>query len=181
MKSIYFAGHMIINDNNEIDMDNDYRACILGDRANQIVNSFVEPIPLTPIYGYGYPSFYYADADGNPSIASDLIIKTERRTLKETDILVAYLGTKPTAGTLGEIMYASLNGTETYIYYEPSKTDSLIYQTNQWYPIMMAKAELGDRCHIKEIKSVHHFLDELYVDFGIVTEKYPTIKILEEV
>ena len=107
-KNIYFAGHMEIDfENKEIsNLTKDYRCCIVD--SDKILMPF-DPIPLNDKYSYGWPSFYYADEDGNPSLSSNLILEKEFAIIPTIDIMVAFLQEEITAGTIGEIMYAAFN------------------------------------------------------------------------
>lgn len=172
-KNIYFAGHMEIDfENKELsNLTKDYRCCIVD--SDEILMPF-DPIPLNDEYAYGWPSFYYADENGNPSLSSRLILKKEFAIIPTIDILVAFLQEEITAGTIGEIMYAAQNKKPMYIYYLPSPTESELYHTNQWYVIGMAEKINPGNVHVKEVGSISGLLDQLYEDFGIKALRYPT-------
>lgn len=171
-KNIYFAGHMEIDfENKELsNLTKDYRCCLVD--SEKILMPF-EPIPLNDEYNYGWPSFYYADEKGEPSLSSELILKKEFAIIPTIDILVAFLQKEITAGTIGEIMYAAQNKKPMYIYYLPSPTESLLYHTNQWYVIGMAEKINPGNVHVKEVSSISDLLDQLYKDFNIKALRYP--------
>lgn len=165
-KNIYFAGHMEIDFENK-EMSNlarDYRCCIVD--SERILMPF-DPIPLNDEYAYGWPSFYYADENGEPSLSSSLILEREFAIIPTIDVFVAYLGKEATAGTLGEVMYAAQCGKEMHIYYEPSATESDLYNTNQWYAIGMAEKINPGRVFATEAHGIADLLDKLHDDFGI--------------
>lgn len=171
-KNIYFAGHMEIDFEN-IEFSNltrDYRCCIVD--SEKIMVPF-EPIPLNNEYAYGWPSFYYLDEEGKPSISSKLIADKEFEIIKNIDVFVAFLGDKPSGGTIGEIMYAAMNKKKMYIYYTPSPTESEVYHTNQWYPIMMAERINPGNVKVTEVKDITDLLNHLQQDFGIKPLRYP--------
>ena len=174
-KNIYFAGHMEIDfENKEIsNLTKDYRCCIVD--SDKILMPF-DPIPLNDEYSYGWPSFYYADEDGNPSLSSNLILEKEFAIIPTIDIMVAFLQEEITAGTIGEIMYASFNKKTMYIYYLPSETESNLYHTNQWYVIGMVEKINPGNVYVKEVSCISDLLDQLYIDFGINPLRYPNEK-----
>lgn len=174
-KNIYFAGHMEIDfENKELsNLTRDYRCCLVD--SEKILMPFA-PIPLNDEYAYGWPSFYYADEFGNPSLSSKLILKNEFAIIPTIDILVAFLTDEITAGTIGEIMYAAQNKKPMYIYYLPSATESDLYHTNQWYVIGMADNINPGNVHVKEVASMTDLLDQLNVDFNIKAIRYPNEK-----
>lgn len=174
-KNIYFAGHMEIDFNNKeiSNLTKDYRCCIVD--SDKIIMPF-DPIPLNDKYSYGWPSFYYADEDGNPSLSSNLILKKEFAIIPTIDIMVAFLQEEITAGTIGEIMYAAFNKKTMYIYYLPSNTESDLYHTNQWYVIGMAEKINQGNVFVKEVSCISDLLDQLYKDFGINPLRYPNEK-----
>lgn len=171
-KNIYFAGHMEIDfENKEIsNLTKDYRCCLVD--SEKIIMPF-EPIPLNEKYSYGWPSFYYADDEGKPSIASKLILEREFSIIPTIDIFVAFLQEEATAGTLGELMYAAQNKKPMYIYYMPSDTESELYNTNQWYAIGMAEKINPGNVHAREVKNITDLLNKLKEDFGIIPLRYP--------
>lgn len=172
-KNIYFAGHMEIDfENKELsNLTKDYRCCIVD--SDKILMPF-DPIPLNEEYAYGWPSFYYADEDGKPSLSSKLILKREFAIIPTIDILVAFLQAEITAGTLGEIMYAAQNKKPMYIYYMKSPTESDLYNTNQWYVIGMAEKINPGNVYVKEVKNISDLLDQLNHDFNITPLRYPS-------
>ncbi len=174
-KNIYFAGHMEIDfENKEIsNLTKDYRCCIVD--SDKILMPF-DPIPLNDEYSYGWPSFYYVDEDGNPSLSSNLILEKEFAIIPTIDIMVAFLQEEITAGTIGEIMYAAFNKKPMYIYYLPSKTESNLYHTNQWYVIGMVEKINPGNVYVKEVSCISDLLDQLYKDFGISALRYPNEK-----
>lgn len=171
-KNIYFAGHMEIDfENKELsNLTKDYRCCIVD--SEKILMPF-EPIPLNDKYAYGWPSFYYADDEGKPSLSSKLILKREFAIIPTIDIFVAFLQEEITAGTLGELMYAAMNKKPMYIYYIKTPTESELYHTNQWYCIGMAEKINPGNVHAKEVKDMKDLLDKLDSDFGIKALRYP--------
>ena len=171
-KNIYFAGHMeIYFENKELsNLTKDYRCCIVD--SEKILMPF-EPIELNDEYAYGWPSFYYADENGNPSLSSKLILEREYAIIPTIDVLVAFLQEKITAGTLGEIMYAAQNKKPMYIYYMPSPTESDLYNTNQWYAIGMAEKINPGNVHVKEVTGITDLLNQLDNDFNIKSLRYP--------
>lgn len=171
-KNIYFAGHMEINfENKELsNLTKDYRCCIVD--SEKILMPF-EPIPLNDEYAYGWPSFYYADELGNPSLSSKLILEKEFEIIPTIDILVAFLQKEITAGTLGEVMYAAQNKKLMYIYYMVSPTESELYNTNQWYVIGMAEKINPGNVHVKEVTGITDLLNQLEKEFGIKALRYP--------
>ena len=174
-KNIYFAGHMEIDfENKEIsNLTKDYRCCIVD--SDRILMPF-DPIPLNDKYSYGWPSFYYADEDGNPSLSSKLILKKEFAIIPTIDIMVAFLQEEISAGTIGEIMYAAFNKKPMYIYYLPSPTESDLYHTNQWYVIGMSEKINPGNVYVKEVSCISDLLDQLYIDFGISALRYQNEK-----
>lgn len=172
MKKIYFAGHMEIDfENKELsNLTKDYRCCIVD--SDKILMPF-EPIILNDEYAYGWPSFYYEDENGNPSLSSKLILEREFAIIPTIDVFVAFLQEKVTAGTLGEIMYAAQNKKPMFIYYTPSPTESDLYDTNQWYVIGMAEKINPGNVHIKKVEDITHLLNELNNEFKIKTLRYP--------
>lgn len=176
-KNIYFAGHMEIDfENKELsNLTKDYRCCIVD--SEKILMPF-EPIPLNDEYAYGWPSFYYADEENKPSLSSKLILQKEFAIIPTIDVLVAFLQEKITAGTLGEIMYAAQNKKPMYIYYMPSKTESDLYNTNQWYVIGMAEKINPGNVHVKQVEDINELLDQLNSDFGIQALRYPSRKMV---
>lgn len=175
MKNIYFAGHMEIDfENKELsNLTKDYRCCIVD--SEKILMPF-DPIPLNSEYAYGWPSFYYADKLGNPSLSSKLILEKEFAIIPTIDVFVAYLQKEITAGTLGEIMYAAFNKKPMYIYYELSPTESDLYKTNQWYVIGMAEKINPGNVQVTEVKDISDLLDQLNKDFNIEAIRYPQKK-----
>ncbi len=171
-KKIYFAGHMEIDfENKELsNLTKDYRCCIVD--SEKILMPF-EPIELNDKYAYGWPSFYYADENGNPSLSSKLILEREYAIIPTIDVFVAFLQEKITAGTLGEIMYAAQNKKPMYIYYMPSPTESDLYNTNQWYAIGMAEKINPGNVHVKEVNGITDLLNQLNNDFQIKPLRYP--------
>ncbi len=171
-KNIYFAGHMEIDfENKELsNLTKDYRCCIVD--SEKILMPF-DPIPLNEEYAYGWPSFYYADEFGKPSLSSKLILKREFAIIPTIDIFVAFLQKEITAGTLGEMMYAAQNKKPMYIYYISSETESDLYHTNQWYVIGMAEKINPGNVHVKEVKNISDLLDQLHHDFNIQILRYP--------
>jgi len=171
-KNIYFAGHMEIDfENNELsNLTKDYRCCLVD--SEKIIMPF-EPIPLNDKYSYGWPSFYYADAEGKPSLSSKLILEREFSIIPTIDVFVGFLQEKATAGTLGEIMYAAQNKKPMYIYYIASPTESDLYNTDQWYVIGMADKINPGNVHVKEVKDIKDLLNKLKEDFGIIPIRYP--------
>ena len=164
-KNIYFAGHMEIDfENKELsNLTKDYRCCIVD--SDRILMPF-EPIPLNEEYAYGWPSFYYADEEGRPSLSSELILEREFSIIPTIDVFVAFLQKEITAGTIGEIMYAAQNKKPMYIYYISSPTESDLYHTNQWYVIGMAEKINPNNVHVKEVKDITGLLHELETDFN---------------
>ena len=175
LKNIYFAGHMEIDfENKEMsNLTKDYRCCIVD--SEKILMPF-EPIPLNDEYAFGWPSFYYEDEFGKPSLSSKLILEKEFSIIPTIDILVAFLQKEITAGTIGEIMYAAQNKKPIYIYYLPSPTESELYDTNQWYIIGMAEKINPGNVHVKKINDISNLLDQLYNDFNIKALRYPEEK-----
>lgn len=170
-KKIYFAGSMIIDPKTqELDLEKDYRTFLVD--SKKILMPF-DPIKLNNKYSYGWPSFYYADEHGKPSLSSKLIADMEFKIIPEIDILVAFLQEKITAGTIGEIMYAAMNKKLMYIYYIPSPTESEVYATNQWYPILMAERINPGNVRVSEVKNLMDLLNHLKDDFGIQAIRYP--------
>ena len=171
-KNIYFAGHMEIDfENKELsNLTKDYRCCIVD--SEKILMPF-DPIELNDEYAYGWPSFYYADENGNPSLSSKLILEREYAIIPTIDVLVAFLQEKITAGTLGEIMYAAQNKKPMYIYYMPSSTESDLYNTNQRYAIGMAEKINPGNVHVKEVTGITDLLNQLNNDFNIKALRYP--------
>lgn len=171
-KNIYFAGHMEIDfENSEIsNLTKDYRCCLVD--SKQIIMPF-EPIPLNDDYAYGWPSFYYADEEGKPSLSSKLILEREYSIIPTIDIFVAFLQDVATAGTMGEIMYAAMNKKPMYIYYTASPTESDLYNTNQWYAIGMAEKINPGNVHVTEVKDIKDLLYKLDQHFGIKAIRYP--------
>ena len=91
-KKIYFAGSMIIDPKTqELDLEKDYRTFLVD--SKKILMPF-DPIKLNDKYSYGWPSFYYADENGKPSLSSKLIADMEFKIIPEIDILVAFLQEK---------------------------------------------------------------------------------------
>lgn len=166
MKNIYFAGHMEIDfENKEIsNLAKDYRCHIVD--SDKILLPF-DPIPLNDVYAFGWPSFYYIDEQGKPSLSSKIILDKEYNIIPNIDIFVAFLQEKVTAGTLGEIMYAAFNKKPMYIYYIKSKTESDLYNTNQWYVIGMSEKINPGNVIVKEVTDIDDLLDKLYDDFKI--------------
>ena len=170
-KKIYFAGSMIIDPKTEeLDLERDYRTFLVD--MEKILMPF-EPIKLNDKYSYGWPSFYYADEQGKPSLSSKLIADMEFKIIPQIDILVAFLQEKVTAGTIGEIMYAAMNKKMMYIYYIPSPTESEVYSTNQWYPILMAERINPGNVKVTEVKDLADLLNHLKSDFGIQAIRFP--------
>ena len=171
-KNIYFAGHMEIDfENKELsNLTKDYRGCIVD--SEKILMPF-EPIALNDEYAYGWPSFYYANEFGKPSLSSKLILEKEFAIIPTIDIFVAFLQNKITAGTLGEIMYAAQNKKPMYIYYTSSPTESDLYHTNQWYVIGMAEKINPGNVHVKEVNDLTDLLKQLENDFKIKALRYP--------
>lgn len=172
LKNIYFAGHMEIDfENKEIsNLTKDYRCCLVD--SEKIIMPF-EPIPLNSEYAYGWPSFYYADEAGKPSLSSKLILEREFAIIPTIDVFVAYLQKEITAGTLGELMYAAQNKKPMYIYYVASPTESELYNTNQWYTIGMAEKINPGNVHVREVTGITDLLKQLEKDFGIKAIRYP--------
>lgn len=171
-KNIYFAGHMEIDfENKELsNLTKDYRCCIVD--SDKILMPF-DPIPLNDEYAYGWPSFYYADELGNPSLSSKLILEREFAIIPTIDVFVAFLQKEITAGTLGEIMYAAYHKKPMYIYYISSPTESDLYHTNQWYVIGMAEKINPGNIQVKEVEDITDLLNQLETDFKIKALKYP--------
>ena len=171
-KNIYFAGHMEIDfENKELsNLTKDYRCCIVD---SEKILMPIEPIALNEEYAYGWPSFYYADELGKPSLSSKIILEKEFAIIPTIDVFVAFLQEKITAGTLGEIMYAAQNKKPMYIYYVASPTESDLYHTNQWYVIGMAEKINPGNVHVKEVKDITDLLKQLENDFKIKPLRYP--------
>ena len=77
------------------------------------------------------------------------------------------------SGTIGEIMYAAMNKKLMYIYYIPSPTESEVYDTNQWYPILMAERINPGNVKVSKVKDLSDLLNHLKSDFGIQTIREP--------
>ena len=171
-KNIYFAGHMDIDFENKklSNLTKDYRCCIVD--SEKILMPF-EPIELNDEYAYGWPSFYYEDENGNPSLSSKLILEKEFAIIPTIDVFVAFLSERITAGTLGEMLYAAQNRKPMYIYYIPSLTESDLYNTNQWYAIGMSEKINPGNVHVKEVSGINDLLNQLNNDFHIKILKYP--------
>ena len=60
-----------------------------------------------------------------------------------------------------------------YIYYIPSPTESEVYATNQWYPILMAERINPGNVKVSEVKNLMDLLNHLKDDFGIQAIRYP--------
>lgn len=173
-KKIYFAGSMIIDpQTEELDLERDYRTFLVD--SKKILMPF-DSIKLNDKYSYGWPSFYYADENGKPSLSSNLIADREFQIIPQIDVLVAFLQEKITAGTIGEIMYAAMNKKLMYIYYIPSPTESEVYDTNQWYPILMAERINPGNVKVSKVNDLTDLLDHLKNDFGIQPIRYPKNK-----
>lgn len=175
LKKIYFAGHMEIDfENKELsNLTKDYRCCLVD--SEKILMPF-DAIKLNDEYAYGWPSFYYADEFGNPSLSSKLILENEFAIIPTIDVFVAFLQKEITAGTIGEMMYAAQNKKPMYIYYLPSETESDLYNTNQWYVIGMAEKINPGNVHVKQVNSLTDLLKQLELDFNIKALRYPSDK-----
>jgi len=171
LKKMYFAGSMIIDPKTEqMDLTRDYRTFLVD--SKKILMPF-DPIPLNDEYAYAWPSFYYADDQDKPSLSSKLIIDKEWDILPNVDVLVAFLQEKMSAGTLSEVMLASMFKRPTHVYYTPSPTESDVYNTNQWYPLLMAQKLNPDNVKVSEVTGLTDLLRHLKSDFGINPIRWP--------
>jgi adenylylsulfate kinase-like enzyme len=165
-KNIYFAGSMIIDyETGKIDLEKDYRTFLVKE------NEFMTPsgpIPLNNDYAYSGPRFYYLDGSGEESVSSRLVVAQEAKMISdEIDLFVAFLQEDVSAGTVAELIYAAHYKKNIHVYYLPTPSDSNAYNTNQWFPIVLAEHINPGKVKVSEVKDLNDLLSNLERDYGI--------------
>jgi thymidylate kinase len=172
-KSVYFAGHMKIDfEKGDISADTtteDYRCQLLP--FDKIKQPGIAPILIHGTnYNYNGPYFYYPTKNGSLSLDDATIVDNEFKNISQSDEVVFYIEDKFSAGTTVEMMIAAQLGKKLRVYcIEDDKTDSTLYKTRSWYPLIASKKILEqNNCKnnmvVKYVKNQKEFLTMLKAD-----------------
>jgi len=146
-------------------LSNDYRAKLLGDST--LLTYASEGLKLND--NMEYVGCFYCEkaSDGHfTSVDCNEVVKSELEAIDRSDVFIAYFDENFSAGTIAELIYASVKNKEIRIFYKETATTYSIH-SEYWFPMVMG-SQLNKSLIMTKVESADEML-KIIMQQGVKT------------